>query len=185
MVFECCAKSALRMMVGELVGAIDDPSLQRVKIRTRPHPLHIEQLARNASLAFLSAAGVARRAAGSAVDPSGTVQKAHERSQRCSHNASLGRDTFLLTQEFLSMMLGVRRATVTVAAGTLQNAGLIRLSRGTFFIPSHDLLAEAACGCYGVLRRDFEVLRRAELGLPPEGDIEKHPLPWLVNMRRP
>jgi hypothetical protein len=94
----------------------------------------------------------------------------------------LGRDTFALTQEFLSMMLGVRRASVTVAAGILQHAGLIKLSRGTFFIPSHDLLAEAACGCYEVLRKDFAVLRRAELGLPPEGDIERRPLPRIANL---
>ena len=59
----------------------------------------------------------------------------HSIPERCSRWLLLTHDRvgdreFPLTQEFLAQMLGVRRASVTVAAGALQNAGLIRYSRG-------------------------------------------------------
>ena len=43
-------------------------------------------------------------------------------------------DEFLLTQEFLAMMLGVQRTGVSAAAGALQRAGLIRYKRGNVTI---------------------------------------------------
>ena len=58
-----------------------------------------------------------------------------------------------LTQEFLAQMLGVRRAGVTVAAGTLQKAGIIRYSRGKVTIVDHERLEEAACECYEIIRK--------------------------------
>jgi CRP-like cAMP-binding protein len=45
-----------------------------------------------------------------------------------------GADTFVLTQEFLAQMLGVRRATVNLALGVLKNAGFIRYVRGQIAI---------------------------------------------------
>jgi DNA-binding GntR family transcriptional regulator len=64
----------------------------------------------------------------------------------------VGGDSFMLTHEFLAAMLGVRRASVTVAAGMLQQAGLIRYSRGRVTIVDRDRLEEASCECYGVVR---------------------------------
>lgn len=63
-----------------------------------------------------------------------------------------GRDEFPMTQEFLAYMLGVRRQTVTVVAGTLQNAGLISFRRGVIVIRDRAGLEEAACECYATLR---------------------------------
>src|ERR1044071_1602945 len=54
-------------------------------------------------------------------------------------------------QDFLSQMLGTRRSTVTVSAGTLQKAGLISYSRGRVTVLDRPLLEEAACDCYAVL----------------------------------
>jgi len=68
----------------------------------------------------------------------------------------VGSDRIRLTQEFLSQMLGVRRATVTVSAGLLQGAGLISYSRGRIDIVDRGRLREAACGCYEVVRDQFE-----------------------------
>lgn len=65
-------------------------------------------------------------------------------------------DEFALTQEFLSYMLGVRRASVTVAARTLQAAGLIRYHHGTITILDRAGLEEAACECYFVMRSALE-----------------------------
>jgi CRP-like cAMP-binding protein len=61
-------------------------------------------------------------------------------------------DTFYLTQEFLAVMLGSRRTTVTAAAGTLQRQGLIRYSRGRIHIVDPAGLEKAACECYGTVR---------------------------------
>ena len=67
-------------------------------------------------------------------------------------------DEFQLTQEFLAMMLGVRRAGVTVAAGALQRAGLIRYKHGRVTILDHDGLKKLSCECYGVSKREFDRL---------------------------
>jgi CRP-like cAMP-binding protein len=58
-----------------------------------------------------------------------------------------------LTQEFISQMLAVRRSTVTVVAGKLQQAGLIRYHRGRIEIVDRLKLEEAACECYRTIRR--------------------------------
>jgi Mn-dependent DtxR family transcriptional regulator len=63
----------------------------------------------------------------------------------------VGQDKFVLTHEFLAAMLGVRRASVTVAAGMLQQAGLIKYSRGRVTILDPERLEEASCECYGVV----------------------------------
>jgi CRP-like cAMP-binding protein len=57
-------------------------------------------------------------------------------------------DELPLTQEFISNMLGTRRASVGTAATGLQTEGLIRYSRGHISILDRDGLEEAACECY-------------------------------------
>jgi CRP-like cAMP-binding protein len=56
-------------------------------------------------------------------------------------------DTLPLTQEFLAQMLGTRRSSVTVAAGTLQKAGMISYTRGSVTIVDRQRLEDAACDC--------------------------------------
>ncbi|MFZ2989332.1 Crp/Fnr family transcriptional regulator, partial [Ideonella sp.] len=63
---------------------------------------------------------------------------------------------FLITQEFLAYMLGVRRVGVTVAASALQRAGLIEYHRGHLTVRDRSGLEAAACGCYAADRRVFE-----------------------------
>ncbi|MGF1522335.1 MAG: Crp/Fnr family transcriptional regulator [Leptolyngbyaceae cyanobacterium] len=70
--------------------------------------------------------------------------------------------TLELTQDFLANMLGTRRASVTVAAGTLQKAGLIEYSRGLINILNRKELELVACECYGVVREEYDRL----LGIP-------------------
>jgi CRP-like cAMP-binding protein len=62
-------------------------------------------------------------------------------------------DTVPLTQELLAHMLGTRRSSVTVAAGTLQKAGLITYKRGNVKIESRENLKDAACECYEAMQR--------------------------------
>ncbi|MEO8429989.1 MAG: Crp/Fnr family transcriptional regulator [Acidobacteriota bacterium] len=99
------------------------------------------------------------------VAQSSACNRLHSLRQRCarwlmlSHDRVVG-DAFLLTQEFLSQMLGVRRATVTVAAGELRQLGLITYRQGRIQIDDRDGLEQAACECYGVIRREFDRLAR-------------------------
>jgi len=70
----------------------------------------------------------------------------------------VGADEFLLTQEFLAQMLGVRRPTVTAMAGKLQTAGLIAYHRGTLTVLDRKGLEAASCECYRVVSDELERL---------------------------
>jgi CRP-like cAMP-binding protein len=61
-------------------------------------------------------------------------------------------DSLPMTHEFLSVMLGVRRSGVSVAANTLQAGGLIRLQRGHVLVLDHEGLAAASCDCYRIIQ---------------------------------
>ncbi len=65
---------------------------------------------------------------------------------------------FPLTHEFLGQMLGVRRASVSEAVGTLQRAGLIAYRRGKMTVVDRAGLEAAACECYGVIRAEYDRL---------------------------
>jgi len=69
-----------------------------------------------------------------------------------------GTDEFMLTQQYVAQMLAVRRATVTVAAGMLQKAGLIRYSRGNLTVLDRGRLEESSCECYEIVRRELQRL---------------------------
>jgi Mn-dependent DtxR family transcriptional regulator len=62
-------------------------------------------------------------------------------------------DNFPLTQEFVAMMLGASRPTVTIVAGTLQKAGLITYHRGRVTIVGRKKLEAASCECYRAATR--------------------------------
>jgi CRP-like cAMP-binding protein len=70
-------------------------------------------------------------------------------------------DTFELTQEYLAMMLGVTRPSVSAAAASLQKAGLIRYSRGVITIVDREGLEEASCACYRIIEDEFDRLGAA------------------------
>lgn len=69
-----------------------------------------------------------------------------------AHDRSLG-DALPMTHDFLAMMLGVRRAGITEAAGALQRNGALRYERGQIHITSRLALEGASCECYAALRR--------------------------------
>lgn len=87
----------------------------------------------------------------------------HAIPARCSRWLLLAHDRvgdreFPLTQETLAQMLGVRRASVTIAAGALQDAGFIRYARGRVAVLDRPGLENAACDCYRIIRREFDRL---------------------------
>jgi CRP-like cAMP-binding protein len=67
-------------------------------------------------------------------------------------------DVLPLTQEFISIMLAVRRPGVTVAARSLQNTGAIHYERGRIHVLDRERLEEISCECYGIVREQFQRL---------------------------
>jgi CRP-like cAMP-binding protein len=87
----------------------------------------------------------------------------HKVEQRCCRwllmtRDRMPKDDYLLTHEFLGMMLGVRRTTVTEVMGSLQKAGLIRYRRGHVTILDRETLRRRACECYDISRLEFDRL---------------------------
>jgi CRP-like cAMP-binding protein len=85
----------------------------------------------------------------------------HDVQQRCarwllSTHDRMHRHDFNLSHEFLALMLGVQRPTVSVVAATLQEAGFIRYSQGHVTVRNRKGLEDAACECYQIIRRRFE-----------------------------
>jgi CRP-like cAMP-binding protein len=89
----------------------------------------------------------------------------HDVEKRCCRwllqtHDRVGSDEFLLKHEFLAIMLGVHRPTVTVVMGALQRAGLIATRYGHIRVLDRPRLEAASCECYEVIRAHF-----ARLGL--------------------
>jgi CRP-like cAMP-binding protein len=69
-------------------------------------------------------------------------------------------EDFHLSHEFLAVMLGVQRPTVSVVAATLQDAGLIRYTHGRVTVRNRKGLEAASCECYSIVRAHFDRLRQ-------------------------
>jgi len=94
---------------------------------------------------------------------SSACNRLHSVEQRCSRwilhtHDRVGKDEFHLTQEFLSQMLGVRRASVSEVASALQGEGLISYWRGNLRILDRSGLEAVACECHGVITKEFDRL---------------------------
>lgn len=94
---------------------------------------------------------------------SAACNRIHSIEERCCRwllmtRDRVGSDQFLLTQEFLSQMLGVRRPSVSVVAAILQKAGLINYSRGRMTILNREGLEASTCECYRIVQEEFERL---------------------------
>jgi CRP-like cAMP-binding protein len=72
----------------------------------------------------------------------------------------VGEDSFVLTQDFLSIMLGVTRPQVSLAAASLRRAGLIDYRRGRIRVIDRRGLEAAVCECYGIIQAEFARLLR-------------------------
>jgi CRP-like cAMP-binding protein len=84
-----------------------------------------------------------------------------------------GGDGFAMTHEFLSTMLGVRRAGVTVGLGQLQKAGHIEYGRGRMEVTDRPGLESVACECYGIARRASDALLGEASGSGPRGEYRR------------
>jgi CRP-like cAMP-binding protein len=97
------------------------------------------------------------------VSQSSACNRAHLMVQRCArwllHTADrVGRDNFFLTHQFLSQMLGVRRATVTETMLVLQRSGAVTYEMGKVTIRDKNSLLAQSCECYAIITREFDRL---------------------------
>jgi len=103
------------------------------------------------------------------VAQAGGCNRMHSNEERLSRwllmsHDRVGVDQFGITHEFLAEMLGCRRATVSLSAGVLQSAGLIRYHRGYVTIVDRRRLEVASCECYRVIKAELDgVLNKADL----------------------
>jgi hypothetical protein len=89
----------------------------------------------------------------------------HTLEQRCSRWIlttldRVSQDRFSITHEFLAMLLGVTRPSVSVVVEDFQRQGMLRLQRGRVLIGDRDRLASVSCDCYEVIRRNYEQVGR-------------------------
>ena len=89
----------------------------------------------------------------------------HEVQQRCARWLLMTHDRmhehdFHLSHEFLAVMLGVQRPSVSVVAATLQRAGLISYHQGLIKVLNRKGLEAASCECYALIRAQFDRLRQ-------------------------
>jgi CRP-like cAMP-binding protein len=93
----------------------------------------------------------------------------HNVQQRCCRwllmtHDRVQSDEFLLTQEFLGMMLGVRRSSVNEVAGQLKHQKLINYTRGQVRVLNRKGLEACACECYKLSKKEFDRLLGHPLG---------------------
>jgi CRP-like cAMP-binding protein len=98
------------------------------------------------------------------ISQSAACNSHHSVEERCCRWLLMTRDRvqsdqFPITHEFLSHMLGVRRASITVVAGMLQKAGLIRYSRGQMTIKDRPGLEAVSCQCYRLVKEEEDRLQ--------------------------
>lgn len=132
------AGTALRMTAAEFKREVMD----------KPSPLN--RLVASYIHAFLAMTG-----------QTAACNRMHEVNTRLARWLSLiydrvQRPEFAMRQEFMAMMLGVHRPAVTIAASTLQTAGLISYRRGHITIDDPVGLRESACECYGIIEAQFD-----------------------------
>ena len=81
-----------------------------------------------------------------------------------------GNRSLPLTQEYMAVMTGVQRTTISAVANQLRSAGLIRFSRGNLEVVDRPGLEAHACECYRVVREEFDNLLPANGPAPTPGD---------------
>lgn len=94
------------------------------------------------------------------ISQAAACNRMHAAEERCARWLLMtldrvGRDSFELTQEFLAQMLGVRRATVSEVAASLQAASLIQYTRGTITVLNRTGLEERSCECYRIIHDEY------------------------------
>lgn len=169
-------------MVGMPVFLGDDRMPSRAFMQVPGHGARMEA---NAFRTFVRGSGALNRvllryalALMTQMAQNAACNRTHSVEERCTRWLLMTQDrvrspTFDLTQEFMAQMLGVRRPTVSIAAGILAQAGLISYVRGKITILDRSGLETACCECYRIITNEFERLlgaREERSEAPPPED---------------
>lgn len=140
-----------------LLGSTSAPSQTVCQIpgTAKSLPIHVFQASMSNGDALHSLTQRYARSSVALMGQSVACNRLHTLTERCARWLLLTHDRvvsdqFTLTQEFLATMLGVHRPAVSIAAGTLQEAGFIRYRRGHVSIIDREGLESASCECYKV-----------------------------------
>lgn len=146
-----------------MLGSTSAPSQMLCQVPGETLDLSVEDFARVLPICPVLETLVRRytRALFNFMGQSVACNRLHETAERCARWLALTRDRvstdeFNLTQEFLAMMLGVHRPSVSLAAGALQHAGFIKYTRGRVTVIDRKGLEDVACECYRVGAAEFE-----------------------------
>jgi CRP-like cAMP-binding protein len=142
-------KSSPTRVIMQIEGTAYRVSAKDLQAAMKSSPVLEDQLVKYSQELALQAAQIA------------ACNRVHEVDERLARwllmsQDRIGGSLIPLTQEFLAHMLGTRRASVTVAAGILQKAGLISYVRGNLKIEDRERLESAACECYATLTRQLK-----------------------------
>lgn len=147
------------------LGAATSPGMAFCQVPGRAERMTVEVFLREASAngSFRRVLELYTQGFVAQVSQSTVCNRLHSAEQRLARwllsvADRVGREEFPLTHEFMAQMLGVRRATVTDTAGTLQRSGLIHYRRGMITIRDRSGLERAACECYRIVRNEFDRL---------------------------
>ena len=148
--------SATPISQGEVLIQVPDGNAARVTVKA-----FRAELAHNGALAQLI--GLYSTALLRQMMQSAACNALHQVEQRCARWLLMTDDrvpgpTFKLSHEFLSVMLGVTRPSVTLVAGKLQAEGLISYTRGVVQVLDRTGLEAASCECYGLIREAYDTL---------------------------
>lgn len=148
--------SATPIAQGEVLVQVPNGNTARLPIKA-----FRAELGRNGALAQLL--GLYATALVRQMMQSTACNALHHVEQRCARWLLMTHDrvpgpTFKLSHEFLSVMLGVTRPSVTLVAGKLQDAGLIGYNRGVVQVFDRAGLEAASCECYRLIREAYDTL---------------------------
>ncbi len=168
--------------IGVFLGVTSTPTLETFTqvagaalcMRSRDFREHVKTDARMTQIMGLYTQALLTQIAQAAA-----CNRVHPAEERCARwllmtHDRVQRDEFELTHEFLAQMLGVRRATVSEVAASLQEADVIRYARGVITITDRTGLEERSCECYRIIRDEYRrllapVARAARVSFGREG----------------
>ena len=146
-----------RSMPGETMCQVQDTSVERM-----PLDAFVREIERRGAL--YESVGRYSQGALALMMQSTACMALHDVQARCCRwllmtHDRVRTDEFHLSHEFLAMMLGSTRPTVSTVAGLLQRAGLIRYTHAKITIVDRKGLKAASCECYATIRAEFARLR--------------------------